>query len=1071
MLATLAITSVGIPASAQPAQTTADDGIAVIQAATFYGQAPQLPQTVDGQAVDWDATASYGDMFNELYGTVSVDGTLADGGKAQALVEVVPEDIVYFVDAGTGKDWASAGTGSYARKAVVSGTHQAVRQLAGDQLLNTDSDQAFNEADGDTWGHTQGNNSAGRPSPDQVFSVSVEDGGTVTDKYASAMTSLTSDNFTYYFQLKAGTYTLTSGFHEMYSGKHGRTIQQKVTNAKTGGEILTLDDVRLDNNGSATNAKAVTSSGTFTLKADTLVKIAYPRGANVGGGASNENGVINWLAIAKGENPGTLLNRAKLRAAVAQAEALKQDGKEYASHSMEYLDLALERANEVLADTDGTTFTQAQIDNETFLLGKAFGDMTVKDYDPDRYSTAGVPVGETWLDTEGSPIQAHGGGFLQQTDSDGKPIYYWVGEDKGHDTSNFNGVSLYSSKDLVNWTFRNAILTPDLNNRTLTENKIERPKLVYNEKTKKYVLWGHWEDKSGYNSSQIVVATCDTVDGDYQVLGHWRPGADEDHRNWRVSGGDKFDDGTPIEDRTDETLWGTGSRDFTIFVDDDAKAYLVSAEDHSKMRIYLLNDSYTDIARSADGTPKMTYQFFKSGGREAPALSKIDGRYVMISSGQSGWMPNQSRYSSTKDITDPDGWTIMKRDDAKQLPDGFLGNNTTFYSQPTNIMRVTGSAGTSYVYMGDHWNSKELGTSTYVWLPLDVSTDEDSGLKLTMDYSVGWTLDAEAGTVVKPDVELLSQGKPASTDAKESTESRFALSQANDGNFINPNTTGGSDQFFKPLNDSGGAKVPFAYTVDLGAPKELSRADISFNLHNGSEAYYQYVIETSSDGQSWTQIVDRSHNMTAGFTSDHLTGTARYVRLNVSAVKRVDNNSGASWATGIVEFQVYGRSADAPEASDYVYYIDAGARGANAVSDTFETIAAEHELRNAKADQTFTAASGWGSTGGVKVQSGIQGSDATGLAATGKTLRYRLKLDAGTYVLKAGVPGLGATREMSQQVTWTGGSAAGDAITVAGNDMAEGTVTFTLNKATTVTYTLTRTSGANPTLAWLSVQR
>ena len=48
--------------------------------------------------------------------------------------------------------------------------------------------------------------------------------------------------------------------------------------------------------------------------------------------------------------------------------------------------------------------------------------------------------GQTWLDTECAPIQAHGGGFLQQTDTDGKPIYYWVGEDKSHNTSNFKDV-------------------------------------------------------------------------------------------------------------------------------------------------------------------------------------------------------------------------------------------------------------------------------------------------------------------------------------------------------------------------------------------------------------------------------------------------------------------------------------------------------------------------------------------------------------------------------------------------------------------------------------------------------
>ena len=172
----------------------------------------------------------------------------------------------------------------------------------------------------------------------------------------------------------------------------------------------------------------------------------------------------------------------------------------------------------------------------------------------------------------------------------------------------------------------------------LSDNKIERPKLVYNEKTKKYVLWGHWEDKSGYSSSQICVATCDTVDGDYTYLGHWRPGADDAHKNWRKNSTEAvFDDGTKISDYSDSSVWGTGSRDFTIYMEDNGvDAYIVSAEDHSTMRIYKLNDDFTDVVKEG------SVQLFNGAKREAPALVKIGEYYYMISSAQSGWMPNLS---------------------------------------------------------------------------------------------------------------------------------------------------------------------------------------------------------------------------------------------------------------------------------------------------------------------------------------------------------------------------------------------------------------------------------------------
>ena len=109
------------------------------------------------------------------------------------------------------------------------------------------------------------------------------------------------------------------------------------------------------------------------------------------------------------------------------------------------------------------------------------------------------------------------------------------------------------------------------------------------------------------------------------------------------------------------------------------------------MRLYRLNDSFTDVDKT------LTYQLFNGARREAPALVKIGEYYFMISSAQSGWYPNQSRYSYTKNITDPDSWKVLDPTSETKMPAGYIGNNTTFYSQPTNIMTVTGSEETSYI--------------------------------------------------------------------------------------------------------------------------------------------------------------------------------------------------------------------------------------------------------------------------------------------------------------------------------------------------------------------------------------
>ncbi len=72
--------------------------------------------------------------------------------------------------------------------------------------------------------------------------------------------------------------------------------------------------------------------------------------------------------------------------------------------------------------------------------------------------------GKIWLDTDGNPIQAHGGGILYD-----QGIYYWFGENKDGETKldpnispwhrvDVIGVSCYSSKDLLNWNYEGLVL-------------------------------------------------------------------------------------------------------------------------------------------------------------------------------------------------------------------------------------------------------------------------------------------------------------------------------------------------------------------------------------------------------------------------------------------------------------------------------------------------------------------------------------------------------------------------------------------------------------------------------------
>lgn len=505
-----------------------------------------------------------------------------------------------------------------------------------------------------------------------------------------------------------------------------------------------------------------------------------------------------------------------------------------------------------------------------------------------------VPVGEPWLDNRGATIQAHGGGFLQMTDEDGTPIYYWAGEDKTHNRSTFNGINLYSSKDLVNWRFEKSILKPDPTNPALNNNKIERPKLIYNKNTGRFILWGHWETADSYSSSQICVAVSDTVNGDYEFLGHWRPGGTL--RNWRKQGGIAYyendSEKTPISDE-EINADGNLSRDITVYVDGE-KAYLVSAcaNDHS-IAIYELNEEFTDVE------PGKEYHVLVDQKLEAPAIVKEGEYYYLIGSGQSGWYPNQGRYAFSKEISDPESWSDIQ----------WFANNTTYYSQPTNIMTLTDQSGNnSYVYMGDRWNPQALRDSTYVWLPLEID-----GELIAMEFFKEWSLNQESGECVLIRAENLSVGRPVEATAA-AKEDRNA-SVANDGDSVNTKKSGDTSSCYQP---SG---APFYWMVDLESEEELSRIDLSFRMYNGSETYHQYKVYGSDDKDEWTELVDESSNKTTGFKSHNLSGTYRYVKVEVSKVARADNGSSASWAAGLVEVTVYGDEIPEKEADCYTQKI------------------------------------------------------------------------------------------------------------------------------------------------------
>ncbi|WP_437627800.1 RICIN domain-containing protein [Sorangium sp. So ce1151] len=316
-----------------------------------------------------------------------------------------------------------------------------------------------------------------------------------------------------------------------------------------------------------------------------------------------------------------------------------------------------------------------------------------------------LPVGPLvngiqWADTSGKPIQAHGGGVIKVGS-----YYYWFGENRNPDGT-FYAVSCYRSADLRRWEFRNHVLTMD-SDQDLDPANIERPKVVYNESTGEFVMWMHWENGVNYGEARAAVASSSTVDGDYRYHGSFRPLADSG-----VS---------------DHGKRGYMSRDCGLFVDDDKKAYFISASNENyDLNLYELTPDYLAIER-------LTAVLFPGGHREAPALFKRNGTYFLLTSGATGWSPNQAKYATSRALGA--GWSAMTN----------VADGTTYHSQSTYVLPVQGSAGTAYLYMGDRWAgawSGRVNDSTYVWQPISFPSDTT----MSMSWNNTLTIDTAAGT-------------------------------------------------------------------------------------------------------------------------------------------------------------------------------------------------------------------------------------------------------------------------------------------------------------------------------------
>jgi len=297
--------------------------------------------------------------------------------------------------------------------------------------------------------------------------------------------------------------------------------------------------------------------------------------------------------------------------------------------------------------------------------------------------------GAKWQDVDGKDIQAHGGCIVRFGE-----LYYWYGEHKGAPNRpgktevDVIGVSCYTSRDLVNWKYEGLALEADKDNPEScihTSKVVERPKVLYCEKTGKYVMWMHL-DNWDRTFPAAGVATSDSPKGPFKLERAIFP----NHQD---------------------------SRDMTVYTDDDGRSYLFHSSNRNKtMNISGLNPELTDV----DGS---CVAVLVDQEREAPAIFKKGGVYYMVSSGCTAWEPNSALYARTEHILGK--WKLIDN------PCEGENYRKTFFGQSSYIFEVEGK----FYLMLDHWKPNDLQSSGYSILPIEV--DERTS-EITVPWQDEW---------------------------------------------------------------------------------------------------------------------------------------------------------------------------------------------------------------------------------------------------------------------------------------------------------------------------------------------
>ncbi len=230
--------------------------------------------------------------------------------------------------------------------------------------------------------------------------------------------------------------------------------------------------------------------------------------------------------------------------------------------------------------------------------------------------------------------------------------------------------------------------------------RFERPKIIFNERTGKYVLWCHYVKYPGDHgdtpgTAEAGVAVCESVNGTYTWLGTMRP----------------VDDLGLV-------------RDSTLYKDRDGSAYFIFDRQVGSDRCLHIVKLTEDYLACTNRYKRIEAAFW----REAAAVLYYRGYYYMFTSGLTSRATNPAKYYRTKSLMGD--WQEMGDPCNADI------TGTTFESQSTCFLPVDEAKG-RFILMAERHNITNFEECSYIWLPAQLLPDNT----LSVSYLPEWSME------------------------------------------------------------------------------------------------------------------------------------------------------------------------------------------------------------------------------------------------------------------------------------------------------------------------------------------